>query len=82
MRFANGLRYSQCSDRLLRRREMVLRTRDFVAAQRDTMPCHGGESLDDLRLRRQQHLDEVYGWYDKEAKRIDAVLELLVGSRR
>ena len=73
-RFVDDSIFGLCRDRLLRRREIVVRTRDYVDAERKLMGGKGREKTSAAQQGRKLFLDEVQGWYDQEAKRLEAIL--------
>lgn len=76
-RFVDNLRFGLCRDRLLRRREIVVLTRDYVDAERKLMDDKSREKMSAAQQGRKLFLDEVQGWYDREAKRLEAILARL-----
>lgn len=77
MRFAEHLRYSLCRARLVQRRRVVVRTLDYLDAEREIVDANREWKTPSSQRERRHFLDEVHGWYDRELKNIDIVLDRL-----
>jgi hypothetical protein len=77
MRFADNLRYALCRFRLMQRRKVVVRTLDHLDAEREIVDTNRQWKSPSTQRKRRRLLDEIHGWYGKELKKIDMVLERL-----
>lgn len=74
MRFLDNLRYRICCDRLRRRRKVVVRTLNYLDAERKIVDTNGQWENPWVQRNRMWLLDKIHRWYDKELKKIDTVL--------
>jgi hypothetical protein len=77
MRFPDNLRYKLCRDRLMRRRKVVVRTLKYLDSERKVVDTNRQWKNSLVRGNRRRLLDNLYGWYDLELEKIDAVLDRL-----
>lgn len=78
MRFADKRsRNAQCRDRLAQRRKVVMRTLEYLYAERKSAQTNQTWKTAVTQRKRLNLLDEIYGWYDAELKEIDTVLDSL-----
>ena len=76
MRFADQRRrYALCRERLMQRRNVVVRTLVYVNDERKNLKTNPPWKPSLTQRKRLNLLDEIYGWYDAELKKINAVLE-------
>jgi hypothetical protein len=78
MRFADQpKRYALCRARLTKRRVAVVRTLDYLAAERRQVDTNRRWSSSSTQRRRRDLLAKVHGWYAAELMKIDRVLARL-----
>lgn len=58
----------------MRRRKVVVRTLEFLDAERKIVNTNEQWKSLSTQRKRMRLLDEIHGWYDKEVKKIDTVL--------
>jgi hypothetical protein len=62
---------------LTRRRKVVVQTRDYVDGERKNVESNRVWKSAAAQRRREDLLNTIYGWYAKEAKKIDSALARL-----
>lgn len=78
MRFADKpTRYAECYARLSKRRGIVVRTLEYLNAERKIVDASRVWITPSAQRRRRDFLDEIHAWYDAELKKINSVLERL-----
>ena len=77
MRFVENLSYILCRDRLMERRQVVVRMLDYLDAERNIVESNRQWKDPSAQPNRRRLLDEVRGWYDQEVKEIDVALDRL-----
>ena len=70
-------RYKICRSRLLRRRKVVVRTLEYLDAERKIVDSNTEWRSPSAQRKRKRLLDEIHAWYDTEVKKIDSVLARL-----
>lgn len=77
MRFDADQRWSLCRNRLMKRREVVLRTLDYLDDERKMVDANRQWTSPSAQRSRRRLLDEIHGRYDTELKTIDVTLRRL-----
>jgi hypothetical protein len=76
MPFADKRRkYALCRERLTQRRNLVVRTLDYLNDERKIVKTNRTWKSPVTQRKRSDLLDEIQGWYDAELKKINEVLE-------
>lgn len=77
MRFVENRRYSLCRARLLQRRRVVMRTLDYLEAEREIVDTNRQWKTPSTQQKRRRLIDEIHDRYDQELNKIDTVLDRL-----
>jgi len=77
MHFVENWRYRLCRERLMQRRNVVVRTLVYLDTERNRVDANRQWGNRSAQPSRRRLLDEVYVWCDKEVKKIDMTLDRL-----